>query len=820
MNYLFPVSYMSITQAMTAMVIGLAVLGKPEMAAEISVVHGATLATFYAFSANFRNIILYGEGQISLPIILFSRLVILLPLAILAFILCVFLAGINSTIATVLIIRRCVEWINEVHLCETEVKKDDKFALMFLILQSVLLITALGLSLKNETYAIAGLSLWAVLPILPSLRFIISKTIPPLIKFKQLLPIMLPHFGSTAIIGFSFYVFRLIIFLIAGKTVAGDLFAAIAIGSFMGSIFANVLGPSIALHEVRTGDKYSPLYVKAAIYIILFLGFILVAGSFARLSFLEATGKNYFFWMTAGFSLIGGVLMVKAQIIKLVLLKYYEDMDIFGPDMLIHILLIASVPCLYFVRGVEALSVLYLLNAILSYMFYLSAKRYLKKNNQTKLFGISDAGIRFGIAFILFFPLFFQLSGRIFHSRQLVLDSGGLIFQLPLPIAIIGCYIGLLFIGRYKKAYLSLTVIFLLFIFMVLTSIITANRQIIDERYKLLLLFQYMLPIFALVLGQLFENGMPEKRIIAKVFLFTLILIVPLQLLLTWFSGRILLTHSMLFFSIYQHHEYVTLSMISGFFISLCALWEYPNYRKIFIFLAPLIGIYAVAGYSMLALFTAVAGLAAFTVYRFFKYRDKTIVAVFICTFIATFGYFSFSWNSGGFTQKYGFLKETKKYMVSKHDKSIKPEKVIPKGLNTRFKDWTLYSTSIMANGKSFFLGHKKPFDRSVTTSAHNYYLDFVYNFGFLAILPLLFLIGYSLYLAFKYRDNIMQSERLLGLCMVVFFLVLVDNNFKVTLRQPYPGILTFFLWGVLLSRLLSLRENKLNARNVPILAI
>ena len=86
MNYLFPLSYMSITQAMTAMVIGLAVLGKPEMAAEISVVHGATLATFYAFSANFRNIILYGEGQVSLPIILFSRLVILIPLVILALI--------------------------------------------------------------------------------------------------------------------------------------------------------------------------------------------------------------------------------------------------------------------------------------------------------------------------------------------------------------------------------------------------------------------------------------------------------------------------------------------------------------------------------------------------------------------------------------------------------------------------------------------------------------------------------------------------------------------------------------------------------------
>lgn len=37
---------------------------------------------------------------------------------------------------------------------------------------------------------------------------------------------------------------------------------------------------------------------------------------------------------------------------------------------------------------------------------------------------------------------------------------------------------------------------------------------------------------------------------------------------------------------------------------------------------------------------------------------------------------------------------------------------------------------------------------------------------------------------------------------MLVRFLVLVDSNFEVTLRQPYPGIFAFFLWGLLLARL------------------
>ena len=429
-----------------------------------------------------------------------------------------------------------------------------------------------------------------------------------------------------------------------------------------------------------------------------------------------------------------------------------------------------------------------------------------------EIISISYVSIQFWIAFLLFFPLFFQLSGQIYNSQNPVADSGGIILQLPLPVSILACYFGLLFIGWSKRAYLSLYFIVLLFILMALTSVINANCNNIFEHCKLLLFLQYMLPVCALILGQLLEKRSDDKRIIEKAILVTLIIIVPLQLLLTCLSGHMSLTHSMIFFSIYQHWQYVPSLLISGFIISLCALWEYPNYRKVFIFMAPLIGIYASASYSMLSLFMALAGLSSFTVYRFFKYHDKKIVAVFICFFIFTSGYFYLSRNTHEYSEKYGFIKVWEKYGILKCLKNLrfsKRDEIIPKNLNQRFEDWNLYGTSIMENSRVFFLGHKKPFDRSVTTSAHNYYLDFVYNFGFLALLPLLFLIGYSLHLAFKFRHNIMQSERLLGLCMIVFFLVLVDNNFKVALRQPYPGILTFFLWGVLLSRLLCLKKDK-----------
>ena len=798
---------MSITQSMIAMVIGLTIFGKSGLAAEIAMVHGATLATFYAFSANFRNIILYGKGQIVLPMVLFSRLIILIPLAIAAYFLCVFLAGIDSVLVSILVFRRCVEWINEVHLCHVEVKKDDRFAFAFLMLQAVSLAIALGLILIDDRYAMAGLFFWALLPALCSVRFVLSEKMPSFKKIRQGLSTLAPHFGSTAIIGFSLFIFRLLIFLLVDRATAGDIFGAIAVGSFMGSSFANVLGPSIALHEDRAGTKFLPPFMKAAIGFVVFTGFFLVAASFFRLSFLEMTGKNFFFWTTAGFSLIGGVIMIKAQSIKLALLRHYEETDIFGPDMLIHILLVALIPCLYFMGGVKAFSLLYFINSCLSWLFYKSAKRSCKDDQGGKLFGLADGHVKFGIAFLLLFPLFFQLSGHIFHNAGLVLNSGAIITQVPLPISIMACFVGLLILGRYKKAYLSLTFIFLLFVSTVLTTIITSNGQIGVERYKLLLLFQYMLPCFALPLGQLFESDDAKKMIVEKAFFLVILIIVPVQLFSTWMSGEIILTHSMFFFSIYQHWEFVPVILVSCFFLPLFSLWEHPGYQKMLIFMIPLIEIYAAASCSMLAIFIATAGLTTFAALRIIKYRDKKIAAVFCCLFITVIGFFYYASNDFHFVQKYGFLSKAKEYIFSENNAPVNKE-IIPTNLNDRFRDWELYSSSIMTDSKTFLLGHNKPFDRSVATSAHNFFLDFIYHFGFLSILPILFLLGRVLFLALKFRNHIFKSDRLFALCMVVFFLIIVDNNFKATLRQPYPGIAIFFLWGLLLNRLLNLKRN------------
>jgi len=123
-----------------------------------------------------------------------------------------------------------------------------------------------------------------------------------------------------------------------------------------------------------------------------------------------------------------------------------------------------------------------------------------------------------------------------------------------------------------------------------------------------------------------------------------------------------------------------------------------------------------------------------------------------------------------------------------------------PRNVQDRLGDWKLYGAGIVESGRAFLLGHPAPFPREVKTSAHNWYLDVAYNFGVIALMPVVFLIGYTSYLLWQGREALPAAT--CWLAAIVFYLVIVDSNMKVTLRQPYPGIFAYFLWGMLLSRL------------------
>jgi len=393
-----------------------------------------------------------------------------------------------------------------------------------------------------------------------------------------------------------------------------------------------------------------------------------------------------------------------------------------------------------------------------------------------------------GIGFL--FPLFFKLSGSIYNSANPVWDSGGVISQLPLPVSLLACCGGLfLLAGRYRRATLALSVVASMALLMVL-SLVLAGPEI--ELRKVVLIIQVLLPTTGLVLGQLIED---KKKVIPRAFLGVLLFIVPVQLLVGWVQGNLTLTHYMYIFSIYQHFQFVPLVLVCGFAYSMSILWD--KYKKTFYLLTPLIYLYAIESLSFLTIFAFVAFVCTFSFVRLKGFKKMQAIILFGVAIFGVQAYLSVMGNLIINNQTSKAIGGAYQYL-GKFQLLEKGE--TPRNVQDRIGDWSLYGHGIIESVKTAFIGHPAPFPREVKTSAHNWYLDMAYNFGLISLLPVLLLLIYTLNLLWQGRAE--WPPDTVWLAAIVLYLVVVDSNFKVTLRQPYPGIFAYFLWGMLLSRL------------------
>lgn len=923
--WLFPLVYLTITQSTTALLIIVGVLGRPEIAADIALIQGATVATFYALSANARNMILRHTAPLLVSEILLARLVLLVPLMVVSVILAVTGSTVTWWLAVCLVVRRGVEWINEVHLCQAELSGRARFAVSFFLLQCSVFVFAAGSLAFSLPSALPALTLWAILPIAFSIRFLGSAARASLSSLKRIFSILTSHVGSTLIIGLRIYAFRILIVLLVAKDVAGDLFTAIAIGSFMGTLFANVFGPSIELHRERTGRLSFPRSFKFALTVSLAAGASLLLSLKFFPQWFPLLGKPSFFWLSCGLSLIGGALMVAAQSVRLRLLRANDGRAVFGPDVLIHISLLGAVPLAYFLFGVTGLSGLYLVDAILTYLFYKSSELALWRNEKrlTSMHFLPSI-----LAFFLVFPLFFQLSGTIYNSIDPVVDSGGVLANLPLPISIIACFTGILLLARYRRATRSFFFILLFFAAMLLSSVVATDSTL--ERGKLLLLIQFMLPAFGLVLGEMIDDSDSHSLLVEKGLFWACALIILLQFTSSFAQGRFSLTHYVGLFSVYQHWQYVPVVVVVATLISVVALRTTLRYRHISAVLLLASLIYAAAAFSYLAIFLALVGIAGVAAYQ--TPGRKSMLAILSIAVVGLGGYAFLLRSTPEYSTKFVLPSTAKKllsppclgeqaryvsnlvrgmdaecvingtpdqplnYLIAlpvrttttmgalivegeilsggitvgvvqsgrwalqknftqpgKFRAEIRPgtgrfeailgnnlpastinnvriwrmawedtptsesnlvsnalpittlppwtHEYLPTNLRERIEDWALFGRPILSNSNRFFFGNP-PMDRTVRTSAHNYYIDLAYNFGTLALLPIIALFFYTVILIWRRKKYVMESKPLFCLAVSVAFFVLLDSNFKVTLRQPYPGLIAFFLWGLLLARL------------------
>ncbi|MBS3953164.1 MAG: hypothetical protein KGZ88_09470 [Methylomicrobium sp.] len=489
------------------------------------------------------------------------------------------------------------------------------------------------------------------------------------------------------------------------------------------------------------------------------------------------TGKEGYFWQAVGLSMVGGVIMVHAQLLRSRLLVHNEGHDLWGPDLLMNMLVIAALPLAFFFLGIQAVVGLSLLGALLALLFYKSSElnEISMRNEHIALKG----GFQLFAAFLVLVPLFISFESGLFHSAFIPETGNSSLVSLPVPISLFLTYIGILLIGAYRAARLSIGMIFFTFVAMVFTTLMVADGRTGLDSTKLILIIQCVLPMGALALGEMLKtDGLDTSVRVEKTFLAILLMVVPFQLISSWVQGSLTLSGYLYVFSIYQHLDYVPIIFVAAFLLALFALWQVNGHRNALLIFSPVMGIYVAASLSLTAMVFLVGGLSAFAVTRWREGAEKMPLGICLAVFVTCLVY----------------LNAVSSYLP----------------LLDRFSDWgqsTLdawgyYADQVANSLKTLMLGNEDSVDRSRFTSAHNYYLDVIRNFGALSILPILLVIGYTVRISYAARRQILSNMALQGHLLVLLFLLAIDNSTQVGLRQPYPGVFIFFVWGLFIAKL------------------
>jgi hypothetical protein len=780
----FPLAALLNSFSMTALLLVVGITGRSELAADVGLVQGATLAMFYAFSANARNLILADvSGNVAIQL-LQTRFILLLPLAGAAYFLSVGVGNAAALIAAVLIVRRIAEWLGEIGLARHEQLNQPEFALQTVAAECASLFLCLALTLWFDVDLATSALLWMLVPLLAVRR---AQMTLQLGRDRLALGLLLPHFGSTAIIGMTVYVFRISIAILVGKSVAGELFTAFAMGGIIPTIFGQALAPTLA-H--RFAGVVWPKWLLA-----LPASMLLAAGGITALSITEPEwllkfGRTPTFWMAVGLSIAGGAIMTVAASWRTKLIHRADGREVFGADLLANVLIAISAPFVYYMLGTKSLAGLYALSACLSLGFLWRAGR--EPGHPMR------RGVLLTIGMLLVSPVFFQLNGGLFNDPAFVFETGRAILRLPIPLSVLSLFTGIALLGNYGAATRSLTALFFSAVLLVMSSLIAAQGDKVYESAKLILLAQFLLPMFGLVLGQMF-GAESQEPIFEHAALMMLLIVIPAQLAASWMQGYALLGPQVLGFSIYQHLLYFPMVVVALVMLVMPSMGFGSHRRQLLVsILLPLLAIHIVASLSVMAIAGFLAALVALALVAIHERKwVRQTLGIALIAVLAGAAYWpmvSTSYStaitvSGQANRTGEFARPVAQVMEQKAD------------------HWWFYSRGIVESPRSFLFGHATPPDRARYPSAQNYWLDVLYNFGALAIVPLIALLIWTGRALWQRRAEVLDNRLLFGAAMATAYLLLGENMLKVGMRQPYPGIITFFIWGLLIARLRGIPE-------------
>lgn len=336
--------------------------GKEELAADIAIAQGAILAVFMSMSGNARSLILSDQTHQSESELFYFRLFLLLPAAAIAFYLARIVIDLPLSLLLGLILRKSLEWLIDILLASREKHTDITYAGNYLLVNAIgLFILSIQIIFMEESSFHYAFWVWALSPCWALLSYLSQYRYQwTIVGYAQFVK-YIPHVGSSAIIGMTTYILRILLVILVGKIIAGQLFTAFAIGGIVSAFYTYALGPTLVLQNSIT----------TRVKVIIYAGIFVLLGGVVYLNTEGAIFRSYspYFVEMIAVSIMGGGIMLVAQHIRLRILQGYKE-DVFVPDALANILFLSSIPFIFHLLGEKALIFLFLWSSGLNFIFY------------------------------------------------------------------------------------------------------------------------------------------------------------------------------------------------------------------------------------------------------------------------------------------------------------------------------------------------------------------------------------------------------------------------------------------------------------------
>lgn len=723
------------------------------------------------FSGNSRTLILANKDFINADDVIILRLLFLFPITIFTFVFIYIYDFSDISFASSIVFLVLSQWVYEIYLSKKEIESKKIVYPHFLLSFVTFLLVLVSLFLQNILFLKIIIFTYSIIIFYFSVFYLLSRkrSIPKIIiDIKSLFNILIfSSYGSSLSVAVSNFFFRYFLIKLVGEDLSSTLIICFMAGSFPVSMFTHIIGASLFRFKINFRKIFKFIFLFFAC--ITFLVILMISDLLFDIN-SRALKLNEIERLTIGISLIG----IYPMMLGLFRRQFYLNNSIrrenfFYLDIIYSLSVILVIPILYIINNENYFSLSFLITGTLSYLIF-NFSKILNKEKIIKVF-----------VFLIPLPIFFSLFDGFKKFSFAIMDKSKFsdqlldFFILPLPISCL--VVPFLLISLLSNTKNRTTTIYFvsLSIFTALFSLSLSNRFNFSN---LLNFVQFYLPTIAIVCGEIIGASKRYYSKYLKYFMIVALTIIISQIISTLTYKTDFLNPDILFLYIYQTEQYSSLALVFIFFIYIQKILF--NKNNIFFNYKPFLA------------------LLILSVYIYLSY-NATLYLYFLLYLIFLIA----------FTKKYIFnyliFLVFLIFIINKMEINLNLNEI----LVNRTHWYNTYFVEITFSIQNLLFGSNINNELYINTSGvYNYYLDFVYNFGLASIIPLIILMFLTIKKTYVLRKTFKSDLQNATIFLILIIVLFVDSFLKVSLKQPYIGIIIFFIWGIYFSNL-TLKEKK-----------